>query len=228
MISGAAKRALFDAAKRFPVAILSGRSLDELHAIADIPRVFYAASYGLDIAGPDLRLQHPFATETLPALDAAGKRLQTQIEKIQGARIERERFEIVVRYELASDNDVPRIEALVDEVNRSLPQLRKTVGSRTLALRPDMDWDKGHALRWLLSALDLEGAGLLPIYVGDDPADEDAFQALRTIGVGVLVSERAHPSMAEFRVEGPQQVVDLIRALTRAHETLAPGERMPT
>lgn len=56
-----------------------------------------------------------------------------------------------------------------------------------------MEWDKGHALAHLLDALGLDGAGdVLPIYVGDDRTDEDAFRLLaaRRQGFGILVSSR--------------------------------------
>lgn len=57
-----------------------------------------------------------------------------------------------------------------------------------------MDWDKGRALLHLLGALGLDtDAGVLPIYIGDDRTDEDAFAALRSRsdgGTGILVSSK--------------------------------------
>ncbi len=43
-----------------------------------------------------------------------------------------------------------------------------------------VDWDKGRALLHLLEVLGLqEQADVLPIYIGDDKTDEDAFKALQ-------------------------------------------------
>ena len=36
------------------------------------------------------------------------------------------------------------------------PLLRKTGGKKVFELRPNIDWDKGKAVLWLLEALDLE------------------------------------------------------------------------
>ncbi len=57
-----------------------------------------------------------------------------------------------------------------------------------------VDWDKGHALLHLLAAMGLDvDEDVLPIYIGDDRTDEDAFRALRSRakgGLGILVSSK--------------------------------------
>ena len=70
-----------------------------------------------------------------------------------------------------------------------------------------VDWDKGKALLHLLAALGLDkDAEVLPIYIGDDRTDEDAFKALRGRamgGTGILVSSKvwAH-ILSLFNVTG--------------------------
>ena len=53
-------------------------------------------------------------------------------------------------------------------------------------LRPDLDWDKGTTLAWIRDRIDPSGA-LLPIYIGDDLTDEDAFDAVKFDGIGIVV-----------------------------------------
>lgn len=61
-----------------------------------------------------------------------------------------------------------------------------------------VEWNKGHALSHLLQSLSLSNASdVLPIYIGDDRTDEDAFAVLteNSRGVGILVSTKVFLSL---------------------------------
>lgn len=46
-----------------------------------------------------------------------------------------------------------------------------------MEIRPPINWDKGRALEYLLDTLGFNGSSdVLPIYIGDDITDEDAFR----------------------------------------------------
>lgn len=82
-----------------------------------------------------------------------------------------------------------------------------TRGRKVLEIRPKVAWDKGKALLHLLEALGLHNMrDVVPIYIGDDRTDEDAFAVLSGVGVGVLVSTVAKPTAAEFTLSDPSMV----------------------
>ena len=62
-------------------------------------------------------------------------------------------------------------------------------GKKVLELRPPVEWDKGKAALWFLRKQEiLMGKGnVLPVYIGDDSTDEDAFEALKNKGITVFV-----------------------------------------
>jgi trehalose 6-phosphate phosphatase len=64
------------------------------------------------------------------------------------------------------------------------PRLRRTGAKKVFELRPNVDWDKGRAILSLLRVLGADSPDVLPIYVGDDETDEDAFEAIRERGLG--------------------------------------------
>lgn len=54
-------------------------------------------------------------------------------------------------------------------------------------VRPVIDWNKGKAVEFLLESLGLdESEDVLPIYVGDDKTDEDAFKVYLSSLVNLL------------------------------------------
>jgi len=102
-------------AAKMPVAILSGRELNDVRKRVDIDRIVYAGSHGFDIAGPrGVRRQE--ATEFLPALDFAEKELREKLAGIAGALIERKRFSIAAHYRNVNESDVSKVEQCVNEV----------------------------------------------------------------------------------------------------------------
>src|SRR5881275_1995972 len=192
-------------AAKMPVAILSGRDLKDVRKRVDIDRIVYAGSHGFDIAGPR-GLRKEMATEFLPRLDMVEKELGNQLTGIPGARLERKRFSIAAHYRNVRENDVPKVERAVGEVAARHCELRRMDGKKVYELLPAIDWDKGKAVLWLLETLGLEGRNALPIYIGDDRTDEDAFRALEKRGVAILVSEHPQVTAANYRLNNPEEV----------------------
>ena len=59
---------------------------------------------------------------------------------------------------------------------------------------------------WLLETLGLESRNVLPIYIGDDRTDEDAFRALEKRGIAILVSEQPQVTAANYWLSKPEEV----------------------
>jgi trehalose-phosphatase len=139
-------------------------------------------------------------------INAAAERLQRELADVPGVLIEPKGFAISIHFRLVDENEIPRIERVVDETVAAIPGFRKGHGKKLFEIRPDLDWGKGQALLWLLDALGLEGPDVLPLYIGDDLTDEDAFRALGDRGVGILVAEEPRETAAEYRLRDPEEV----------------------
>lgn len=65
----------------------------------------------------------------------------------------------------------------VTSILSEYPELRLTQGRKVIEIRPTIKWDKGKALEFLLESLGFAHSNnVLPIYIGDDRTDEDAFK----------------------------------------------------
>jgi trehalose-phosphatase len=87
-------------------------------------------------------------------------------------------------------------------------------GKKVYELLPDIDWNKGKAVLWLLETLGLEGRNALPVYIGDDRTDEDAFRALEKRGVAILVSEHPQVTAANYWLKNPEEVQRFLQQVT--------------
>jgi trehalose-phosphatase len=113
-----------------------------------------------------------------------------------------------------NENDAFRVALAVDAVAVGHRELRRIDGKKVYELLPDIDWDKGKAVLWLLEALGLKSENVRPIYIGDDTTDEDAFRALENRGIGIVVSEQSQPTAATYALRDPHEVEQLLRELT--------------
>ena len=99
-----------------------------------------------------------------------------------------------------------QVRAAVDAIAAAHPDVHVTRGRKVLELRPQVAWDKGRALLHLVEALGVSGdSDVVPVYIGDDRTDEDAFRVLQGWGLGVLVSTVAKASVATYTLEDPQE-----------------------
>jgi alpha,alpha-trehalase len=195
-----------------PVAILSGRDLDDVRQRVNIDTIIYAGSHGFDISGPG-GLRKQVAAEFLPNLDLAETEVEEALAGIPGARVERKRFSIAAHYRNTKESDLPELERAVSEVAARHPELRTIAAKKVYELQPNIDWDKGRALMWLLESLRFDRQEVFPIYIGDDLTDEDAFRALQERGVGILVSEQGPATAASYSLSDPTEVQRFLREL---------------
>jgi len=198
-------------AERWPVAILSGRDRADVEARVGVSDVLYAGSHGLEIGGRGLQRVPLEAAQALPEVERAHARLLERIGSVPGVRFERKRFSLAVHHRNVADpHAMLEIERTIDAVLADSTRLRRRAGKQVIELQPDVDWDKGRALRWMLEAMGLDPRSTFPIHIGDDETDEDAFAALSGMGAGIHVGSSTSASLADFAVRDPDEVAELL------------------
>ncbi|MDA3628158.1 trehalose-phosphatase, partial [Saccharopolyspora sp. WRP15-2] len=145
------RTALQDLVHRCPVAVISGRDLSDVRCRVRVEGIWYAGSHGFELVGPSGEPVAQQAGEAaLPALDVAEQRLSAELEPVTGALVDRKRFALAAHYRNVPPDEVDRVIAVVRQVGAELAGLRVAHGRKVVELLPDIDWNKGRALRWLL------------------------------------------------------------------------------
>ncbi|KAK8626166.1 hypothetical protein V6N13_133818 [Hibiscus sabdariffa] len=237
-MSDAMCSAVRNVAKYFPTAIISGRSRDKVYGLVGLTELFYAGSHGMDIVGPVSHTEsdvHPNcirstdqqgkevslftpAREFIPMIDEVFKTLVENTKDIKGAKVENHKFCASVHYRNVEEKNWPTIAQCVHDILKDYPRLRLTHGRKVLEIRPVIDWNKGKAVEFVLESLGLsERDDVLPIYIGDDKTDEDAFKVLREgdRGCGILVSSVPKESNAIFSVRDTSEVQKFLETLVK-------------
>jgi alpha,alpha-trehalase len=201
-----------------PVAIVSGRDVEVVRRLVMLESVYYAGSHGFEIRGPrEWRRSLEKGVEFLPDLDGAEQELRERLAGVPGHAVERKRFSIAVHYRRAAPEDAGKIESIVDRVLAGHRGLRKGHGKKVFRIQPGIEWDKGHAVLWLLEQLSLNRPDVVPVYVGDDITDEDAFRALAGRGVCLVVRDPDdRPTAADYALADPDDVKRFLQFLTAA------------
>ena len=218
LVEGASD-ALRALAAQCPVGVISGRDLRDVRDRVNVDGLWYAGSHGFELLAPDGTHHHnPLAAGAVDVLARAAGELTETLGDVPGAVVEHKRFAVAVHYRNADPVDVDRVVATTRTCGRA-HGLRVTTGRKVVELRPDIDWDKGATINWLLDHVeggDTTSGTVLPVYIGDDITDEDAFDAIHFDGAGIVVRHQEdgdRPSAAQFSLEDPSAVVDFVRRL---------------
>ncbi|MBK6265568.1 trehalose-phosphatase [Marivirga sp. S37H4] len=216
ILSDKARNVVSKLSKQITVAVISGRDRKDIQSKINLDSLIYAGSHGFDISGPDgMEMQYEPGRKTLPALDEAEKRLNEKLQDVEGAWVERKKFAIAVHYRNVADKKVEVVKNAVLEELEVYRELKKGSGKKILELKPDIDWDKGKALNWLMEELKLDANEYIPIFIGDDITDEDALQAVKDKGIGIMVGSHDQKTAATYRLKNTEEAIEFLDRLQK-------------
>jgi len=201
------------------VAIISGRALKDIKNKIGLEGVIYAGNHGLEIEGPKIKFKAPVSLGYMTILKKIKAVLKKKLSKIKGVIVEDKGFTLSVHYRLVDARNAGLVktifhEALVHYVVSNKIKIRP--GKKVLEIRPFLEWDKGKIVLWLLARLKfaLGKKPCVPIYIGDDITDEDAFRVLKSTGLTVFVGEPGK-SCAKYYLKNTQEVAGFLEKVLK-------------
>ncbi|KAK7848345.1 putative trehalose-phosphate phosphatase j, partial [Quercus suber] len=211
---------------------------DAVFQFVRLNNIYYAGSHGMDISTPSVSLyygnhKHQTGTidekgndmvnfcpaqEFLPRIQTIKVMLQEITRGIKGAMVEDNKFCLSVHFRCVNEDNVVVLKEKVESAMKSYKDFRISEGKEVMEIRPNINWDKGLALQYLLDTLGFENSSeVLPIYIGDDKTDEDAFKMIKSIGRGfpIVVSSTPKETEALYSLRDPIEVMSFLIRLAK-------------
>jgi len=191
---------------RIRIAIISGRRLSQVRALLPVPGIFLTGTYGIELQTPEgKRINRVEYDAVRPALEGLKPRWSHLIADREGFFLEDKGWAMALHARFADDNEAERVliaaRSMATETV-SLGPFRLLGGHKFLEIGPQLA-HKGRTVDYLLDRYPWPGA--LPLYVGDDDKDEEAFGVIKARGgISVLVARESRDTQADFRLESPQ------------------------
>jgi len=199
------------------LAIISGRSLSDIKALVGLKDIIYAGNHGLEIEGPKIK----FESQVSPRLKSIIRHIYedavSKFSKIKGVLIEDKGLTISIHYRLVDKKDIQEFLSIFNEIADPYivrGKIKINSGKKVYEIRPSVMWDKGKIVLWLLARQQflLEKNKILPVYIGDDVTDEDAFKVLKNKGITIFV-DNPKPSYAQYYLKDTNEVKEFLKRI---------------
>lgn len=183
------------------LAVVSGRDLSDL--ARRVPAgVWRIGNHGLRLAEPDGHIVDE-GGRVPPELVRALSGIE---ERFDGVRLEEKGPVLAMHYRQAPEAGA-RIRQELEDVLAGFSGYRLQAGKMVFEAKPE-GADKGRAIAAALQRAPFSGR--VPVMIGDDRTDEDAFAAVTQLG-GWSVKVGDGDSLAEYRLAGHEDVMDYLR-----------------
>ena len=193
-----------------PVAVVTGRSISNINNILNIKNIICAGNHGAEIwDGKKLVSGEQFA-EARKDLAWIVAELNETLTPIKGVIIEDKGITASVHYRMVSQEDlckmINRFWSIADSYKKTFAI---TSGKKVFEVRPHDIWNKGDAVKWIWDRFD---KNRIPVYIGDDQTDEDAFKAIKGKGIGISIGKS---DAADYYLETQEEVKRLLQWIVR-------------
>lgn len=202
---------------RTTVAVVSGRDLDTLRSLSGIAAsepIVLVGSHGAE-SSVDLALDTSLDETQVALLDRAETQLSRIAARHPGVGVERKPAHVVMHTRRAEAAVGAAAVAEAMDALSGEPDLGVMDGKQILEFSA-VEVSKGHALEALAR---LNGTSAT-LYLGDDVTDERAFAVLPRGAGHVSVKVGAGETEAEFRVNGPDEVLGVFRQVLKSRRPL--------
>lgn len=204
------------------LSIISGRALKDIKNIMGLKGIIYSGNHGLEIEGPKIKFEASVSSGYKATLEQIKEDLKNRLHSIKNVFVEDKGISLSIHYRLVNRKDIPKVKTIFHETTIFYlirNKIKVKTGKMVLEIRPPHEWDKGKVVMWLLARQQfaLNGEAVLPVYLGDDTTDEDAFKALKNRGITIFIG-KPKPSYAKYYLNNTDEVEEFLKRILEIQE----------
>jgi trehalose 6-phosphate phosphatase len=196
------------------LAVVSGRSLRDIRLRVGIKGILYAGNHGLEAEGPGIKFTVPEALRAKKTVKKISRELKKGYKGFKGIVVEDKGLTISVHFRMVSPARIAEAEKTMEDIAapyRAKGKIDVMTGKKVWEIRPPVKWNKGKAaIRLINEKKKALNRKILPVYVGDDRTDEDAFRAIGEKGICVFVGGK-RSSNAAYYLNGTREVIKFLQ-----------------
>lgn len=206
---------------KFKLAIISGRALKDVKRKVSIDGIIYVGNHGLEIEGPKIKFESPISERSKGLIKQIKEDLNKKLSAIKGVFVENKGLTLSLHYRLVDKEDISKVKDIFEKITKAYlirNRIRTSSGKKVLEVRPPVSWNKGKVCLWLLARQKSIHKDVMPIYIGDDVTDEDAFKAVRNRGLSIFVG-KPKKSYAQYYLKNTKEVFDFLRKIYETNKS---------
>ena len=203
------------------IAIVSGRALKDITKRIGLGNIVYVGNHGFEIKGPSINFRGALPRLYRRALGEIRRKLKKNLSLFGGVVIEDKGLSLGAHYRMA---DARRISAIEAEFYRTIfpyefkNNVKSRAGKMAMEIIPPVPWNKGKAVLWLLDkqlpVMRNKKMKILPIYIGDDATDEDAFESLKDKGITIFTGKPGK-TKARYYLKNSEEVAGFLEEILK-------------
>ncbi len=194
--------------QKLPLAVISGRSLRDIRNKVGVEGVIYIGNHGAEWGDDTQAGEMPKSPYDRSQLEEYLAHLREATACIPGVFIEDKTITASIHFRQVPIPFLGKLFYSIFNLARGYDRaFALKSGKKVFEIRPRQAPDKGEAVSLVLERL---GEGRLPLYIGDDVTDEDAFRVLKDRGISIAIGESLN---ADYYLTGQAEMGELLDRL---------------
>jgi alpha,alpha-trehalose-phosphate synthase [UDP-forming]/trehalose-phosphatase len=196
--------------KHMPIAVISGRSMMDIRERISVKGIIYAGNHGAEIWDGKKTVINQQSLSNNHLLSEFLYKLKKELSHIYGVLIEDKGITASIHFRRMKTKNIPEFFDIFSKISENYKNsFRITPGKKVFEIRPIDAWNKGEAVEWIMENM---GSRKVPIYLGDDTTDEDAYKVISGKGISICIGGS---SETEYYLKNQEEVKDFLLFLLK-------------